>query len=141
MKAKQLFLLSAILFFGYWGCGESKQQPPQPSFVRVEGKQIVTPDGKPVQLRGINLGNWLLPEGYMFKLEVATAHWQIQQVIKENGFSELHSYFRAPAVLGRNYRICQNPSRRSCRHQKASSAVGTRPRCFGWSAGKREVRK
>jgi hypothetical protein len=67
----------------YWSCSGIKQQPPQQSFVRVEGRQIVTPDGKPIRLRGINLGNWLLPEGYMFKLEVATARWQIQQVIKE----------------------------------------------------------
>lgn len=51
--------------------------------MRVEGKQIVTSDGKPIKLHGINLGNWLLPEGYMFKFEVTTAHWQIQQVIKE----------------------------------------------------------
>ncbi|MGH7456174.1 MAG: cellulase family glycosylhydrolase, partial [bacterium] len=82
MKSKQLFPLSAVLFIGFWGCSENKQ-PPSQNFVRVEGKQIVTPDGKPILLRGINLGNWLLPEGYMFKLEVATAHWQIQQVIKE----------------------------------------------------------
>lgn len=75
-------LLCAILCFYSFGC--QRNAPPQRAeFVRTQGKQIVTPDGKPILLRGINLGNWLLPEGYMFKFEVATAHWQIQQVIKE----------------------------------------------------------
>jgi aryl-phospho-beta-D-glucosidase BglC (GH1 family) len=39
----------------------------QTSFVRVSGRNIVAPDGMPILLRGINLGNWLVPEGYMFK--------------------------------------------------------------------------
>jgi len=38
-------------------------------FVTVRGKEIVGPDGKPLLLRGIGLGNWLVQEGYMFKLE------------------------------------------------------------------------
>jgi hypothetical protein len=74
-------LLWAVLCFCYYDCRQNT--PPHAEFVRALGKQIVTPDGKPILLRGINLGNWLLPEGYMFKFEVATAHWQIQQVIKE----------------------------------------------------------
>src|SRR5574341_1173311 len=56
--------LCAVLCFCYCGCRESTQLQ-RVEFVRTQGKQIVT------------------PEGYMFKLEVATAHWQIQQVIKE----------------------------------------------------------
>jgi aryl-phospho-beta-D-glucosidase BglC (GH1 family) len=39
-----------------------------PGFVRVEGQRIVDPDGRPLLLRTIGLGNWLLPEGYMWKL-------------------------------------------------------------------------
>lgn len=35
-------------------------------FVRAEGKALRGPDGQPLHLRGINLGNWLEPEGYMF---------------------------------------------------------------------------
>jgi hypothetical protein len=38
----------------------------QDGFVIVKGKEIVTPDGKPILLKGMNLGNWLVPEGYMF---------------------------------------------------------------------------
>jgi aryl-phospho-beta-D-glucosidase BglC (GH1 family) len=38
-------------------------------FVRAKGKDLVTPDGRKLLLRGINLGNWLEPEGYMFLFE------------------------------------------------------------------------
>src|SRR6266496_6093155 len=41
----------------------------QTRFVTTRGKEFASPDGKPVLLRGINLGNWLLPEGYMFRFE------------------------------------------------------------------------
>jgi endoglucanase len=41
----------------------------QQSFVHQRGRELVTPDGKPLMLRGINLGNWFEPEGYMFHLD------------------------------------------------------------------------
>lgn len=38
----------------------------QTRFVHTDGKNIVSPEGKPLLLRGTNLGNWFEPEGYMF---------------------------------------------------------------------------
>jgi len=38
-------------------------------FLRAEGKQIVDASGKPVLLRGMGLGGWMLQEGYMLDLE------------------------------------------------------------------------
>ena len=38
-------------------------------FVHAQGTQIVDGHGKPLQLHGINLGNWLLTEGYMWHFE------------------------------------------------------------------------
>ena len=38
-------------------------------FVRAEGDYLVAPDGSRLMLRGVNLGNWLVPEGYMFGFE------------------------------------------------------------------------
>src|SRR5438874_1989410 len=35
-------------------------------FVKASGKNIVGPTGEKLTLRGINLGNWFEPEGYMF---------------------------------------------------------------------------
>jgi endoglucanase len=41
----------------------------QSRFVRTDGKYLVTPAGEKLLLRGINLGNWFVPEGYMFRFE------------------------------------------------------------------------
>jgi hypothetical protein len=38
-------------------------------FLQVKGGRVVDGAGKPVMLRGINLGNWLVPEGYMLLFE------------------------------------------------------------------------
>ena len=55
----------------------------QSKFVTVRGKEFVTPDGKPFLLRGINLGNWLLPEGYMFKFKAANSPRRIEAVLNQ----------------------------------------------------------
>ena len=36
-------------------------------FLRTEGQDIVDENGEKVFLKGVGLGNWLLPEGYMWK--------------------------------------------------------------------------
>ena len=36
-------------------------------FLRTRGLEIVDESGTPILLRGVGLGNWLLPEGYMWK--------------------------------------------------------------------------
>ncbi|MBV9498159.1 MAG: cellulase family glycosylhydrolase [Acidobacteriaceae bacterium] len=45
------------------------QQQPRSGFVKTSGKNLVTPVGEKLRLRGINLGNWFEPEGYMFLFE------------------------------------------------------------------------
>ncbi|MGH1571283.1 glycoside hydrolase family 5 protein [Methylobacterium sp. P31] len=44
---------------------------------------MIAPDGAPLPLRGISLGNWLVPEGYMFGFDTATSPRQIRQVFSE----------------------------------------------------------
>src|SRR5882724_11457477 len=55
----------------------------QARFVTTRGKELVSADGKPLLLKGINLGNWLLPEGYMFKFKTANSPRLIRTVINE----------------------------------------------------------
>jgi aryl-phospho-beta-D-glucosidase BglC (GH1 family) len=55
----------------------------QPRFITTRGKEIVSPNGKPLLLKGINLGNWLLPEGYMFKFKTTNSPRLIQAAISE----------------------------------------------------------
>lgn len=42
---------------------------PFEGFVHASGGEIVDGRGEPLLLRGVGLGNWLLPEGYMWKFE------------------------------------------------------------------------
>lgn len=55
----------------------------QKKFVRVKGKEVIDPEGRSMLIKGTNLGNWLLPEGYMFKFEKVNAPWMIEQVWME----------------------------------------------------------
>src|SRR6476620_6902479 len=55
----------------------------QNKFVSTRGQQFIRPDGKPLLLKGINLGNWLLPEGYMFKFKSANSPRLIETVINQ----------------------------------------------------------
>jgi aryl-phospho-beta-D-glucosidase BglC (GH1 family) len=55
----------------------------QTKFVTTRGRDFIGPDGKPLFLRGINLGNWLLPEGYMFKFKKANSPRLIGGVINQ----------------------------------------------------------
>src|SRR4051812_44439448 len=43
--------------------------PAGAQFAHSDHKQIVDGDGRPVMLRATNLGNWLVPEGYMWLFE------------------------------------------------------------------------
>jgi hypothetical protein len=52
-------------------------------FVDTNGKNFVTPNGAPLHLKGSNHGNWLVPEGYMFKFEKATSPRLIYTAIEQ----------------------------------------------------------
>ncbi len=61
-RSRTLILLIPIVII----CLSVTSNSQSKKFFSVEGKEIVDSDGKPVLLKGINLGNWLVPEGYMF---------------------------------------------------------------------------
>jgi hypothetical protein len=64
-------------------------------FVATRGPEIIDPDGKPLLLRGVNLGNWLVPEGYMFKFKHASSPRMINEVISELvGPAEAQAFWR-----------------------------------------------
>lgn len=55
----------------------------QGKFVRVDGPNLVKPNGERLFIQGTNLGNWLNPEGYMFGLQKTNSAWMIDLMIKE----------------------------------------------------------
>jgi aryl-phospho-beta-D-glucosidase BglC (GH1 family) len=52
-------------------------------FFSTRGKNIIGLDGKPFFPKGTNLGNWLVPEGYMFKFNDASSPRLINQTLSE----------------------------------------------------------
>ncbi len=52
-------------------------------FVSVKGKEIIGLDGKALLIKGTNLGNWLVPEGYMFKFQIASSPRLINELFSE----------------------------------------------------------
>lgn len=52
-------------------------------FVHCEGKNFVEPNGNVLIPKGINIGNWLNPEGYMFLFENASSFRLIDNAFKE----------------------------------------------------------
>lgn len=52
-------------------------------YCKVDGKIIRDSNGNEILLRGTNLGNWLNPEGYMFRFDKVNSFRLIDEVLKE----------------------------------------------------------
>ena len=52
-------------------------------FITVSGHDLVKPDGEKFFIRGINLGNWINPEGYMFRFGETSSYRLINQMFCE----------------------------------------------------------
>jgi len=53
------------------------------NFVKTKGTKLVDNQGAEITLKGTNLGNWLVPEGYMFKMEQVNAPRKIDELLYE----------------------------------------------------------
>ncbi|NEW80053.1 MAG: glycoside hydrolase family 5 protein [Gelidibacter sp.] len=53
------------------------------SFVKTKGTQLVDTNGNSIILKGTNLGHWLVPEGYMFKMNQVNAPRKIDEMLYE----------------------------------------------------------
>ena len=62
-QAQQLILLLAFTLLSL------SSRAATHSFVHTDGPRLVDGEGHPLNLRGTSLGNWMVPEGYMFRLE------------------------------------------------------------------------
>ncbi|MCA1619116.1 MAG: glycoside hydrolase family 5 protein [Acidobacteria bacterium] len=89
-KAATLLGLAALLFLSAVPAGGREK------FVTMRGREFVAPDGRVLLLRGINLGNWLLPEGYMFKFKSANSPQRIGVVLNQLvGDTQARRFWRA----------------------------------------------
>ena len=104
-------LLALLLFLGLAASARAD------TLVRIEGKNFIAPDGGTLQIKGISLGNWLMPEGYMFKFEVAKSPRQIY-----GAFDRLLGPERAQAFW-RQFRDTYITPRRHRLHQVGSAST------------------
>lgn len=74
-------------------------------FLKVEGTEIVDGSGKPVILRGMGLGGWMLQEGYMLKLgEVGQQHKIRARLVELVGEERTAAFYREGNCWGNNYK-------------------------------------
>jgi aryl-phospho-beta-D-glucosidase BglC (GH1 family) len=52
-------------------------------FITVRGPNVIGTDGKAFLIRGTNLGNWLVPEGYMFRFAKTNSPRMIDEMLTE----------------------------------------------------------
>ena len=76
-----LFLLFAVLCTIQASSLKSKNNGKP--ILKVKGQDIVTPNGESFLIQGINLGNWLNPEGYMFLFKDVSSYRLIDQAFRE----------------------------------------------------------
>lgn len=73
-------------------------------FFRAEGTQILNREGDPVVIRGLGLGGWLVPEGYMVHMTAIdggsprTIRAQIEDLIGKEGADRFFELYRANYV-------------------------------------------
>jgi endoglucanase len=68
---------------------------PRGGFVSVRGKELIGSDGRPLILKGIGLGNWLLPEGYMWKFKTTNSPRLIETALNQLvGEAEARRFWR-----------------------------------------------
>ncbi|MBC7915569.1 MAG: cellulase family glycosylhydrolase [Pyrinomonadaceae bacterium] len=79
MRKSIVSLLLLLIFCTAYAQTKSKKH-----FVKVDGQNLIMPDGKKLFIKGINLGNWLNPEGYLLLLgKPANSYRTIDQAFKE----------------------------------------------------------
>ncbi len=54
-----------------------------PKFITISGHDLLSPTGEKFFIRGINLGNWLNPEGYMFGFKGTSSARLIDKAFRE----------------------------------------------------------
>lgn len=85
---KYLNVLFLILIFSLgYSCKESgnpsEKEESRLSFIKTKGDQLVDNTGESLLLKGTNIGNWLVPEGYMFKLNQVNSPRKIDELFYE----------------------------------------------------------
>src|SRR5690606_27791901 len=105
-KSVVRLLLGTLWLTAGWSAAphDAEAQGGGAGYFRAENGQILDPDGVPVILRGIGLGGWLVPEGYMLHISAPdggsprTIRAQIEDLIGEEDTDAFFELYRANFV-------------------------------------------
>lgn len=95
MKLKKLFIASFIAILFPLICTLFVNAQARSEFMSTQKTNFVSANGEILSLKGINLGNWLLPEGYMFGFKKTNSPQRIYTAINQLiGESEARKFWR-----------------------------------------------
>ncbi len=82
---KHLSTLLLLALFALAGCTPKTAETPANTgkFVTINGADLIQPDGTKLFIMGTNLGNWLNPEGYMFKFSKTNSGRFIDEMFRQ----------------------------------------------------------
>ncbi len=85
---KNLLVWGAVILLLTISCEKSNKNTEikkveEAHFVHTDRKQIIDTQGNPIILKGTNIGNWLVPEGYMFKMKNVNSPRKIDEFLYE----------------------------------------------------------
>jgi endoglucanase len=85
-----------VLAAAFAGHGFARAEPRD--FIHADGARLVDGSGNQFDIKGINLGNWLVPEGYMFKFKHALSPMEIgalfDDLLGRDGAAKFWTKFR-----------------------------------------------
>lgn len=74
---------AAFLIFSLSRCDRTSTAGDPSRFITISGPDLLAPGGEKFFIRGINLGNWLNPEGYMFLFRRTNSAGMIDQAFRQ----------------------------------------------------------
>jgi len=83
MTKNLLFCFLIALTFSACDPAPKKESTNQAAYIKIDGPNLIAPNGEKFFIQGINLGNWLNPEGYMFGFKKASSARLIDQAFRE----------------------------------------------------------
>ncbi len=93
-----------LLLLGFSLAVPQSHAQPAPGFFRTDGPNILDASGTPVVLRGLGLGGWLMPEGYMLHINAPdggsprSIRAQIESLIGQADTDRFYARYRANYV-------------------------------------------
>jgi len=97
-------IIRAVLGFALVAVAPSALALGTAGFFSTDGPDIVDPDGNPVVLKGVGLGGWLMPEGYILHIAAPdggsprTILAQIEDLIGPQNTDQFYEIYRANYV-------------------------------------------